>query len=212
MIPLKRTNPAIILAITISCFVSWSKAPADEATQPSIPRPAHWAVPLKGEGLENFHKVSDGLYRGAKPSAQGMKTLEKMGIKTIVNLRGFHSDSEKLAGTKLKYIHIRFQTWQPEEEDMIAFLKIVNDPSNQPVFVHCQHGADRTGTMVALYRLAVQGWTKDEAVREMTQGGYNFHSIWDNLITFIRNLDIEHLRKAASIEPGSPGTPSAKGT
>jgi tyrosine-protein phosphatase SIW14 len=196
-----------VYIVTICYLVFFGRAYAAEATQPTTARPTHWAVLLKAKGLTNFYKVADGLYRGAQPSARGLQTLEKMGIKTIVDLRGLHSDSDEIAGTTLKHIPIRFHTWHPEEEDMVDFLKAVTNPTNKPVFVHCKHGADRTGTMVALYRIAVQGWTKDEAIREMTRGGFGYHSIWKNLIKFMHNLDIERLQKAAGIAPVPPVSP-----
>ncbi|MCP4369159.1 MAG: dual specificity protein phosphatase family protein [Deltaproteobacteria bacterium] len=66
--------------------------------------------------------------------------------------------------------------------------------------VRCQHGADRTGTMCALYRVAVQGWTKEEAIREMTEGGFGFHEVWKILPSWIKELDIESIRKDAGIQ------------
>ena len=76
----------------------------------------------------------------------------------------------------------------------MEFLKVATDPKRQPVFVHCQHGADRTGTMCAIYRLVEQGWSKDEAIREITDGGYGFHSVWQNLIKYLRNLDVKAIK------------------
>ena len=92
------------------------------------------------------------------------------------------------------------KTWHPEEKEIVRFLQIVTDPRRQPVLVHCQHGADRTGTMCALYRVAVQGWTKGEAIREMTDGGYGFHSTWKNLIQWVRDLDVEQIKKRAGLK------------
>lgn len=164
-------------------------------------RPANWAQPVNLPGLPNLHKVSDQLYRGAQPEAAGVAQLKTLGIRTIVNLRGFHSDRDEIGGIAINYEHITFHTWHPEHEDMVRFLKIVTDSSQTPVFVHCQHGADRTGTMVALYRIAVQGWSKEDAIREMTLGGFNFHSVWSNLLTFIRNLDINKVKRDAGLAP-----------
>lgn len=131
-----------------------------------------------------------------------MRNLKRMGIKTIVNLRAFHSDRDEIGDTGMGYEHIFMKTWHPEKEDVVRFLKIVTDPGQMPVLVHCQHGADRTGTMSAIYRVAVEGWTKEEAVREMMQGGFNFHEVWSNLPPWIANLDIEEIRKEAGIKPG----------
>jgi len=162
-------------------------------------RPANWAQPLTLPGLPNLHKVSDQLYRGAQPEAEGIAQLKALGIRTIVNLRGFHSDRDEIDTFAIGYEHITFNTWQPERADMVRFLRIVTNPDSTPVFVHCQHGADRTGTMVALYRIAVQGWSKTEAIREMTEGGFGFHYIWSNLPQWVENLDIERLKRQAGM-------------
>ncbi len=90
--------------------------------------------------------------------------------------------------------HIRMTTLDPDMDDVIRFLNIVTDSNNTPVFVHCQHGADRTGTICAIYRIIIQGWSREDAVEEMTKGGYGFHSIWDNLADYIRKLDIDEIQ------------------
>ena len=158
-----------------------------------------WAKPLELTGVPNLYKVSDELYRGAQPSNEGMRQLEKLGIKTIINLRSVHSDTDEIENTGLSYEHIRMLTWNTQDEDVVRFLKIVTDSNNTPVFVHCQYGADRTGTTCAIYRIAVEGWNKNEAIKEMTEGGFGFHSIWTNLVDYIQNLDIEKIKHDADL-------------
>jgi protein tyrosine/serine phosphatase len=162
-------------------------------------RPEAWAKPMQMKGVPNLHKVSDTVYRSAQPSAEGMRNLKVVGIQTIVNLRSFHSDLNGIEDMGLSYEYIYMKAWHPEQEDAVRFLQIVTDPRRSRVLVHCQHGADRTGTMCALYRIAVQGWTKEEAVREMTQGGFGFHEIWENLPNWFDSLDIEAIKKKAGI-------------
>jgi len=157
------------------------------------------AKPLNLPGLPNAFKVTDNLYRGAQPEAEGFKELKKLGIKTVLCLRAFHTDAALIAGAGLKYEQIPIKTWHAEEEDVVRFLRIATDTNNLPLFVHCQHGADRTGTMVAVYRMAVCGWKKDDAVDEMVNGGFGFHKTWENLITFLKNMDIEAIRKKAGL-------------
>jgi protein tyrosine/serine phosphatase len=157
-------------------------------------RPESWAVKLDRPGLPNLHKVSDGLYRGAQPTAEGIKELEKLGVKTIVCLRDNHSDKDLIGDAKIAYEHIPMKTWDVEKDDVVRFLKIATDKSRQPVFVHCQHGSDRTGTMCAAYRVVVDGWTKKEAIDEMKNGGFGFHSIWINLPKTVEKLDVEKIK------------------
>lgn len=158
-------------------------------------RPPQWAVPVTLAGVPNLYKVSDDFYRSAQPTDDGMKEIEKLGMKTVVNLRSFHSDRDELKGTALGYEHIYMKAWHPERKEIIRFLRIVTDPKRAPVLVHCRHGADRTGTMCALYRVVVQGWSKEDAVREMTQGGYGFHEVWSNLPDWIERIDVESLKR-----------------
>lgn len=158
-----------------------------------------WAQALELPGVPNLHKVSDNLYRGAQPSNEGMRQLEKLGIKTIVNLRTVHSDRDEIENTELSYEHIPMLTWNTQDDDVVRFLKIVTDSNNTPVFVHCQYGADRTGTMCAIYRIAVEGWNKNEAIDEMTKGGFGYHSIFKNLTDYIQSLNIDEIRHAADL-------------
>jgi protein tyrosine/serine phosphatase len=162
-------------------------------------RPESWAQPLSRPGLPNFFKVSEGLYRGAQPTAAGLKSLKELGVKTVIDLRAGHSDSVPIPAG-LDMVRIPMRAWRAPEADMVRFLRLAADPKRGPVFVHCQHGADRTGLMVAVYRLAVQGWSKDEAVREMTSGGYGFHPVWKNIPAALRKLDVAKLKKAAGLE------------
>src|SRR6185436_828160 len=111
--------------------------------------------------------------------------------KTVVDLRSFHSDREETRRAGLDYVHIYSKAWHAEDEDVIGFLRVATDSKRAPVFVHCQHGADRTGTMVAVYRIVVQGWSKKEAIHEMTHGGFGYHTVWGNLIAYIEGLDVE---------------------
>ena len=184
------------LVVLSACLIFASVA---EASEPVVDRPASWAQPVKLDGVPNLHKVSDTLYRSAQPTALGMKNLKQMGIKTVVNLRSFHSDRKEIGSTGLGYEHIYMKAWHPEREDIVRFLKIATDPKRTPVLVHCLHGADRTGTMSAIYRIAVQGWSKEAAVREMTEGGYNFHTLFGNLPKWIKGLEIESIKRDAGI-------------
>jgi protein tyrosine/serine phosphatase len=166
----------------------------------ATPRPSNWAQPLLREGLPNLYRVTATLYRGAQPTAAGMRQLKAMGVKTVINLRSFNSDRDELGDTGLRYEHICMKAWHPEREDIIRFLQIITDKNRAPAFVHCQHGADRTGLMCAIYRVAICGWTKQEALREMTQGGFGHHVIWMNLTQFIHDLDINTIKTQAGID------------
>jgi protein tyrosine/serine phosphatase len=180
----------------VRCSGEEPKAKAD--------RDPRWAGPLSKPGLPNLHQVSDALYRGAQPEPQGFAELHKLGVKTVVNLRKLHSDEDEieesgLPAGALNYVPIKMNAWNAEDEDIVAFLKVMADEKNHPVFVHCQHGADRTGTMSAIYRIAFQGWSREDALEEMLYGGFGFHSVWGNLVDYLSNVDIERLKRQAGI-------------
>jgi len=190
-----------ILALMLLVLLA-SPGWADEAVQS---RPKEWAEPITLEGVPNLHKVSDSLYRSAQPTAVGMENLKRLGIKTVVNLRYAHSDQRLLGDTGLVSEAIPMNTWDISAAEAARFLRIVSDPKRTPVLVHCQHGADRTGTMCATYRIAVQGWTKTDAIREMTEGGFGFHAVWRNLIHWVEKLDVPQVCRAAGLPEPAKG-------
>lgn len=178
---------SVLLALVLTASAAAAQSPATNRQS--------WAQPVDVPGVPNLHKVNDQLYRSAQPTAEGMRNLKKMGIRTVVNLRSFHSDKDEIRDSGLAREHIRMKAWHPEEEDVVRFLRVVTDTNRTPVLVHCMQGSDRTGAMCAIYRVAVQGWTKEQAVREMTDGGFGFHEVWINLPPWLRDLDIESIKK-----------------
>jgi protein tyrosine/serine phosphatase len=169
-----------------------------KTSTPASVRLSTWAEPLDRPGLANLYRVTPTMLRGSQPTAQGFEELERMGVHTVLSLRGFHDDDPPM-NSKLELEHISFKTWHPEDEDVVRFLQLVNDPAKQPIFVHCEWGADRTGMMIAIYRVACDGWTKDEALAEMTQGGFEFHPDWTNLVNYVRELDIDRIATLAGL-------------
>ncbi len=187
--------------ITLTALILSFTQPACPASEPpSEPaRPAQWAQPLELPGVENLFRVNDQLYRSAQPTAEGMRQLKNLGLETVVNLRSFHSDRDEIGDTGLGYEHIYMKAWHPEEKELVRFLQIVTSEKRTPVLVHCHYGSDRTGLMCAVYRIVVQGWTKEEALREMQAGGYGFNSIWTNIVQYVQDLDVERIRNRAGL-------------
>ena len=202
-----RRSRLILLTIfifSLTAILTSCSSPHADTTNTAVPSQfitgSKPAVEINLSGVPNLHKVSDTLYRGAQPNEEGFRQLQELGIKTVVNLRSSHSDRDKLKGTNLKYEEIPMTAWHPKDEDVVEFLKIAADANLAPVFVHCKRGADRTGMMCAVYRVAVQDWPKEEAIKEMTKGGYGFYFIWQNIVSYIRKLDVEKIRQQAGIE------------
>ena len=192
-----------------ACFASvwvgiWLTGCAVAPALPPEQRPQNWAqkvgsVELRTDArLPNLYQVSPVLYRSAQPGIDGLEILNQqlarrygmpMEIKTVISLRNNAGDGTLVKPVGVRYEQIRFDTWHVKDEDVKRFLQLVRDPKNQPVLLHCKHGADRTGMMVAIYRIVEQGWSKEAAIAEMTQGGFGFHPIWSNLIRYIENMD-----------------------
>src|SRR5687768_9122212 len=125
--------------------------------------------------IKNFGKVNDNYYRGSQPSAEQFDDLKRLGVKTIIDLRKDRVEqaSEWARAAGLQYINIPLTTKKPATEDQTReFLKLVNEPANQPVYVHCKGGRHRTGQMTAILRITNDGWTSDQAYKEMKK--YDF--------------------------------------
>jgi hypothetical protein len=122
-----------------------------------------------------------------------------MGIKTVISLRDSGSDYHDLTGTGLRYLPLYFNPAHPEEKNVFAFFKAASDPQNQPVFVHCCFGKDRTGMMVAVYRMATQDRSRGEAISEMKAMG--FHSIWQQIDGYVKHMDIQRVKTQFASAP-----------
>ncbi|MFZ5996977.1 MAG: fused DSP-PTPase phosphatase/NAD kinase-like protein [Nitrospirota bacterium] len=132
--------------------------------------------------IPNFHKVYDEVYRGARPREKGIKELKQMGIKTIVNLE--REMFEKVPGevkkerrwaeeAGIKFFHVPLHPFfAPKKEEIEKALAYITDPANHPVFVHCDRGSDRTGIVIAAYRMQVNGWSFEKAYAEMKRYGH----------------------------------------
>ncbi len=169
-------------------------AAAENSVQP--PRPAHWAQPIALEGVPNLHRITPTLYRSEQPTALGMKNLEKLGVRTIINLRAFNDDEKEARGTNLRTERTKILTWRVDDRHVIEVLRMLRNPGNGPFLIHCQHGADRTGLITAMYRMLEQDWSADDALRELTEGGYGYHSMWRNIPRYLRSADVDKLRAA----------------
>ena len=121
--------------------------------------------------IENFGRINENYYRGAQPKKNDYADLAALGVKSVVDLLGEGADEPAMVESLgLRYYRIGLSSRsKPSSEDVARFLAIVNDPANQPVFVHCHVGRHRTGVMTAIYRLAHDGWTADRAYAEMKQ-------------------------------------------
>ena len=152
---------------------------------------------LKSAEIDHFYRVTKSLFRGAQPSSKGMWELKTLGVKTLVSLRaGTNDDQGRIGTTGLTCLNVPL-SWNPlrgpKDESVVQFLKYVTDPANQPVFVHCRQGVDRTGLMIAAYRIVIEGWNKEQAIAEMQAIG--LHSRYFKFENYLRQLDVEKIRQ-----------------
>jgi protein tyrosine/serine phosphatase len=166
-----------------------------QATPAAAERPREWAQPLAVPGIPNLHQISPNLYRSAQPSAIGMRSMEGKGGRTVINFRNRHNDRDLLKGTHIRAVRIPINTWDIRDDQVVATLRELKRPEQGPFLIHCQHGADRTGLMSAMYRIVVEGWDKPRAIEELTQGGYGYHAMWKNILNYIENVDVEKIRR-----------------
>ena len=131
---------------------------------------------LDAPGVRNFHQVNDHVYRGAQPTGDGFKSLAKIGVHTVIDLREgreFGGDEKKyVEGSGMHYVHVPFAGLAaPTDEQIATVFNVLEDPTAWPVFVHCRRGADRTGTVIACYRIAHDHWDKEKALNEAKMHG-----------------------------------------
>jgi protein tyrosine/serine phosphatase len=152
---------------------------------PQAPKPALGSAEPP---IRNFARVDEGIYRGAQPDRAGFQALADIGVRTIVCLREFHPDSADDLPPGMRLVEIPmhatlFDSDPPTDDDVRRFFEVILDPAQRPVYVHCAHGKDRTGTMCALYRIEVQGWSPEAAFAEMQEHG--FHDMYRDLERFV---------------------------
>jgi protein tyrosine/serine phosphatase len=174
----------LVAALSTSVFASLDSS--GSILQLRIPPDAHSSERIYNlPGLSNVGRVAPGVLRGAQPGKDGYATLKALGVRTVIDMRT--SDSEKFqveaAGMRAIAVPIEM-TREGLKEKVDKVVALMADPANQPVFVHCRHGQDRTGIVVAAYRMIQQGWSLTDAETEMQAFGFN--DVWVNFKKFIR--------------------------
>jgi len=163
----RTSTAALLVALSLA---SPAAARADEA------RSSAAVVDISRIQIDNFGRVDQKYYRGAQPKGHDYNDLAALGVKTLINLTSDDADPSEKGLTEsagMSYFQIPMTTHEPPTAAQLAdFLRIVNDPASQPVYVHCVGGRHRTGVMTAAYRMTGEGWTADRAFKEMKQ--YNF--------------------------------------
>lgn len=136
------------------------------------------AEPLDIPGIKNFYQVTPWLYRGGQPTHVGFEELQKLGIKTVISFRWGRriNAAEEKAVTSLGMVFesLPLNYWNlPDQATIDRFLSLLDNAGNQPIYVHCLHGADRTGVLLAIFRISRMDWSVDHAYAEMKYCGFH---------------------------------------
>lgn len=161
-------------------------------------------------GIHNFYKVDEHVYRGAQPTDEGLRYLAKIGVKTVIDLRGAgegrQNEESVVSAAGMKYINVPMTgLTPPSDSEITRILSLLEDSAAGPVFVHCQRGADRTGAVIASYRIDHDKWDNARALKEAMANGMSFFQLPRQ--SFIRTFQPRAIE--AKAEEAKPGTDSA---
>jgi protein tyrosine/serine phosphatase len=170
-------------------------APAALSAQSASRPPAVYAPAKKQslDGVANLGEVSPMLFRGGQPTSQGFRALAKLGINIVVDLRRKNSiaeqrEKQEVTSDGMRFVSLPWDCHHPSDEMAARFLEILRDNPGKKLFVHCHYGVDRTGALIAVYRMADDGWTPAEAMNEMKLFGYNIlHRAWCHALVGFEN-------------------------
>jgi protein tyrosine/serine phosphatase len=162
-------------AVFVGVVLCGCAAQRNTASAPG-PQPA-FAEKIQIAGVSDAGKVNDYLYRGTQPHNEGLESLKRLGVDTIVDLRGERRGTEEketrnAAILGIHVVNIPGNGWSPPtDEQMAQFLALVREKPRHKIYIHCWLGSDRSGVFIAAYRMAFEGWTPERALAEM----YYFH-------------------------------------
>jgi protein tyrosine phosphatase (PTP) superfamily phosphohydrolase (DUF442 family) len=193
---------SVALILSLSCAIGVNAAPQRSDKAPSHPKHV-MGIQQKANGIHGFGEVTPKLYRGGQPDLVGMKTLKQLGVDIVVNMRGGHNHAEEKAVNELgmKYVSIPWHCPLPSDKPFANFIKLVRDNPGKKIFVHCRLGDDRTGMAVAAYRMAEEGWSADEAMKEMQAFGFSgVHRIICPTLAHYEHSFPEHWKSGEAFE------------
>ena len=154
--------------------------------------PVSFAQPiaLESEELPNAYQLTENFYRGGQPTEEGYRILAKRGVKTIISFRTHKPNKQLIESLGMESVHIPLNPALITPAQMTRFLQLVADPTHQPVYVHCRYGSDRTGTMVAMYRMVMQKWPKANTLKEMKNPQFGFHKLFFTLPPIVKHTNV----------------------
>lgn len=191
-------RPVVLSAILFAALVGTFAQHTNSKSQ--VTPAAHPAPRITVLGVSNFGEVNSHLYRGGQPKGTGYANLKKMGIDVVIDLRLSGKGTEKRDVTQagMQYVAIPWHCMFPKDKVTAKFLDVLAKNKEKKLFVHCRYGDDRTGMMIAAYRMAVEGWTPEEARKEMEKFG--FHKLVCPRLGPYEAHFPEHLKKSSDFK------------
>lgn len=205
----RMLRPLTLLALllcVVPCAISQDQQPASQPTQKQMGSRKNYV------GLPNFGEVTPHLYRGGQPGVDGLQALKKMGVTIIVDMRGSKSSHEReiVTSLRMQYVSIPWHCPFPKDEAFAKFLHVIQENPKKKIFVHCRLGDDRTGMAIASYRMALEGWSADDAMKEMELFGFKgvHHAICPGLASYEKNFP-KTLKNSSAFADFAPATSAA---
>lgn len=156
--------------------------------------PSDWAKPV--DKSFNLYQMSPTLYRSALPGSADLPELQRLQVKTVVSFIK-DDDREWIGQQNIEAVSFPTHADRVDDADVLKVLRILQSAEQSgPVLMHCKHGRDRTGLFAAMYRTVIQGWSKEDALKEMTQGGYGSEDDMTDAIAYVQKADIGQLQQA----------------
>lgn len=209
-----------LLAAVIAVF-SFSVLATAQATQFTAQTLESSATHIASEKLDlsnikigNFGQMDERFFRGAQPVMSDYQALKDLGITTVIDLRNDPVDYEKAAVEALgmKYINIPMSGWKsPQQEDVDAFLKLIEDPNTGKFFVHCKAGIHRTGVIGAAYRYTKYDWDYDRVYKEMKDYNYSNGLVHGKLGSFVKKWGKRRASEKAQSAANQTAAPATQG-
>ena len=179
--------------LCLALLVGLAEIPAQAADSPDA-RPAEWAQPVEKD--YNLYQMSPTLYRSSLPDGAALPLLSKLRIGTVITFLP-ESDKRWLSTPGIEQVQLPYRTNHVDDSDILRALRAVQAAEAKgPVLMHCKHGSDRTGLVAAMYRVVVQGWSKEDALSEMTEGGFGDSHHFKDGVRYMMQADVDKLRVA----------------
>jgi tyrosine-protein phosphatase SIW14 len=208
-----RTKNHSLAIVMVAAFASFGAIPSGAQIAPIGERATSITIP----GVPNAGSITATLFRGAQPNNSAYAGLQKLGMNIVVDLRGeggeVSAEKKSVEALGMKFVSLPWNgAGTPSRDELLTFFTLLRDNPDRKVFIHCEYGADRTGVMVALYRIAVDHWTAEQAISEMKE--FHYHSFMlPHLAKYVRAFPAALAADpslAGAVPPARPGAPVAK--